>query len=396
MSNMIQLKYQDPQSGEDVEYHLQCNKPHKVFAEALEFDAIQQFEDSMRQPFAIRGALMPDAHAGYAMPIGGVVATEGVVVPAWVGYDIGCGMCAVPTSFNIEDIKANAKPIFNMIYANIPVGFNHNSRPTQWDEEMYIPRTNVLKKLYSEKGGAEQLGSLGSGNHFIEIGYDEDNLIWIIIHSGSRGIGHSTADHYMKLAQANNKRPGASHKIEWHHPFDVDSQNGKDYITDMNFCLEFALQNRKEMIKRVVRSIQKFCTGAASWENLINRNHNHAVLKDGVWIHRKGATHAEEGMMGVIPGNMRDGCFIVRGKGNDLSLCSSSHGAGRVMSRSQAKKNVILEDFEETMGEIVALIKSETIDESPFAYKNIFDVMDLQSDLVEVVEYVRPLINIKG
>lgn len=390
-----QLKYKDPQSGEDVQYHLQCNKPHHVFADILELGAIQQFEDAIRQPFVIQGALMPDAHSGYALPIGGVVATEGVVVPAWVGYDIGCGMCAIPTSFNVEDIRQHGKKIFNMIYATIPVGFNHNSKPTQWYEEHFIPRTKVLNQMYS-KNGAEQLCSLGGGNHFIEIGYDEKNVVWIIIHSGSRGVGHDIAEYYMNLAQSNNKQFGASHKVEWHHPFDVDSVEGKDYITDMNFCLEFALNNRTEMMQRVILSIQKFCLGDADWLNLINRNHNHAVLKDGVWIHRKGATHAEEGMMGVIPGNMKDGCFIVIGKGNSMSLCSSSHGAGRVMSRSQAKKKVVFDEFEKSMNGIVALVNSDTIDESPLAYKNIFEVMELQKDLVEVFTYVKPMINIKG
>ena len=159
---------------------------------------------------------------------------------------------------------------------------------------------------------------------------------------------------------------------------------------------EFALENRLEIIRRVVKEIQHYCDGDAVWDKLINRNHNHAEEKDGLWIHRKGATHAEKGMMGVIPGNMRDGSFIVEGKGNPDSLYSSSHGAGRVLGRRKAKETLDVDDFTETMEGIVAKVDSKTLDESPFAYKDIFQVMEQQEDLVEVHHRVVPLINVKG
>jgi len=189
---------------------------------------------------------------------------------------------------------------------------------------------------------------------------------------------------------------GGEKALEGHFGLDVNGQDGKDYITDLNFCLEFALENRKEMMRRVNREISYYCTGDAKWSELINRNHNHAELKDGIWIHRKGATHAEAGMMGVIPGNMRDGSFIVRGKGNPDALWSSSHGAGRVLGRKEAQRTLNMEQFTETMNGVVALVTKDTIDESPFAYKDVFDVMRLQKDLVDVVAYVKPIINIKG
>lgn len=362
-------------------------KDVKIFAELLEPEALMQFESAMEQPFSLKGALMPDAHTGYSLPIGAVIGTDGVVLPAWVGYDIGCGMCALPTTFSKDSVIENSENIFRSLYRSIPVGYNHNRNDSVWKE---IPESTSVGKSIFEKNGLRQLSSLGGGNHFIEIGYDESDTIWIIIHSGSRGVGHAIASHYMKLASGDGKAR------EGHFGFSVNSREGKDYITDLNFCLSFALENRKQMIERVEREISYYCEGSGIWSDLINRNHNHAEEKDGIWIHRKGATHAESGMMGVIPGNMRDGSFIVEGKGNHDSLSSSSHGAGRVLGRKEAHRSLSLEDFRETMSGVKAKVDNSTLDESPFAYKNIFDVMDQQRDLVDVKHHIRPLINIKG
>lgn len=362
-------------------------KPHKIFARDIEPLALEQFYSALSQEYSVRGALMPDAHVGYSLPIGAVIATDGVILPAWVGYDIGCGMCAVPTSFTPEAIRKNAEAIFAGIYRAIPVGFNHNQKPSKWDCSQ-LARTRFMDTLFS-KNGLNQLGSLGSGNHFIEIGRDETDRIWIIIHSGSRNLGHATASHYMKQAAGGKAREG-------HFGFSTTSREGQDYIKDLAFCLEFALANRYEMIRRVVRDIQHYCSGEADWKQLINRNHNHAEEKDGLWIHRKGATHAEKGMLGVIPGNMRDGSFIVEGKGNKEALWSSSHGAGRVMGRKAAKRQIKLKQFSDSMYGIVAKVDRQTLDEAPFAYKNIDEVMRLQKDLVTVLHRVRPIINIKG
>lgn len=367
---------------------INTTKPYSIFAEVIEQEALNQFESAMQQPFVVRGALMPDAHAGYSLPIGAVVATDGVILPSWVGYDIGCGMCALPTTYAVDDVRANAKKIFSSIYRSIPVGFNHNQKAANWNNKG-LDRTAKMQEIF-DKNGLRQLGSLGGGNHFIEIGADETGKVWIVIHSGSRGIGHATASHYMRLASGDGKAR------EGHFGFDVSEPDGECYIADLNFCLAFALENRSEMMRRIERDISHYCKGEAVWSGLINRNHNHAELKDGLWIHRKGATHAETGMMGVIPGNMRDGSFIVRGKGNPYALWSSSHGAGRVLGRKQAKEVLKMENFSETMEGVTALVTTDTLDESPFAYKNIFDVMKLQKDLVDVVAHVRPIINIKG
>jgi len=365
------------------------DKQIKIYAEHLEATALEQFNCAMEQDFSVKGALMPDAHTGYSLPIGAVVATDGMILPSWVGFDIGCGMCALPTTFNADDIKQNGKAVFDEIYKQVPVGFTVHQHPVECDLN-----PNDLADLgriaFDKRKGFRGLGTLGGGNHFIEIGKDETGKVWIIIHSGSRGVGHGIATEYVRLADTDSKvRDG-------HHGFRVESDHGQAYINDLNWALEYALINRKHMMRSIVHAMSQHCDGEADWEQLINRNHNHAEEKDGLWIHRKGATHAEDGMMGVIPGNMRDGSFIVRGKGNSDSLFSSSHGAGRVLGRKQAKRELDVGEFETTMKGITALVGESTLDESPMAYKDIFEVMRLQADLVDTICHVTPLVNVKG
>jgi len=399
-------------------------KQIKIFAEVIEPEALAQFNEAMAQPFSVKGALMADAHTGYSMPIGGVVATKGVIVPAWVGYDIGCGMCAVELGHKKEEF--DFQKIFDVIYKEIPVGFNHYSSKQPVPQ---LPHTEVVTKGLA-KSGQYQLGTLGSGNHFIEIGEGNSGSIWVVIHSGSRNLGHYVASHYMKLAYVESidtkdlgrqfdelknshrfkeKNPEeyakakekyiqrevanshAKSNFEGHFAFDVNSQSGKNYITDMKYCLEYALQNRRAMIEKV-----KHIMGVENELTFINRNHNHAEFDGAYWIHRKGATHAEKDMLGVIPGNMRDGSFIVRGLGCEDSLCSSSHGAGRVLGRRQAMAKLSMEEFTEQMQGKFARVEKDTLDEAPNAYKNIFEVMQLQKDLVEIIDHVKPIVNIKG
>lgn len=367
-------------------------KQHKIYSDNIEGKALSQFFDALSQPWAVKGALMPDAHAGYSLPIGAVVATEGVVVPAWVGFDIGCGMLAVETSFDADAVRNKAKDIFNAIYRDVPVGFAHNAKASQWVAGESLPRSDALQGILNRKGMAD-LHSLGGGNHFAEIGEDERGKVWIVIHSGSRNLGHTVATHYMKLAAGDGKAR------EGHYALKADSDSGRDYIKDLEFCLAYALENRLGMVKRIESAIRKqVCKGGADWETMVNKNHNHAETKDGLWIHRKGATHAEDDMDGVIPGNMRDGSFIVRGKGNPDALCSSSHGAGRVMGRKAAKEQLDMGTFRKEMEDrgIQARVEASTLDESASAYKDIFEVMAMQRDLVEVRHHVKPIINIKG
>lgn len=414
-------------------------KPYKIYSDNIESQALSQFYDVMKQDFVIQGALMPDAHCGYTMPIGGVAACKDVVVASYIGFDIGCGLCAYKTTYNKADILNKRKEIFKQIYRDLPVGPKGHKHPLPINHKLLNNIKDVCNVIGENFSGAlKKLGTLGGGNHFCEVGHDENNNVWIIIHSGSRHFGHSVATHHMKVAAIENTdkeryanefeeknqdfkkhnpdkfeeakqefiyrrvRARLKTNMEGHHGLDVNSPEGKRYIQDMNVALEYALENRKLMIKIILKSIQQVLYGYdKDFEpvldgELINRNHNHAEEKDGLWIHRKGATHAEEGMLGVIPGNMRDGSFIVKGKGNPDSLCSSSHGAGRVLSRKKAKNTLHINDFRNTMSGITANVAKGTLDESPMAYKDIFEVMENQKDLVEVIAHVKPLINIKG
>lgn len=370
-----------------------CQKPNNIFLDVVKDGALEQFIDAMNNEYTVRGALMPDAHQGYTLPIGAVVETKGWISPAYCGYDIGCGVCALPLSISSNDVRCNAEKIQKQILRDIPVGFNnHSDAVKESDTISFDDCTIQMMSIYLKKSGHLQIGTLGGGNHFIEVGCDDNEQVWVIIHSGSRGVGHGCATHYMKLASPTGKAS------EGCYGFDVNSQIGKDYIRDMNWCLNFALLNRKVMLRLVIDSICQLgfeCQG--DYNNMINRNHNHITSNDGVhWIHRKGATHAEYGMMGVIPGNMRDGSFIVRGLGNVDSLCSSSHGAGRVLSRRKAKDTLDLDVFKDTMEGVVANVSSGTLDESPMAYKDIFEVMRLQKGLVDIIAHVTPILNVKG
>ena len=400
----------------------------KIYAEVLEDSALKQFNEAMALDCNVQGALMPDAHTGYTLPIGAVVKSKDMVFPAYVGYDIGCGMCAVKLDITKEDI--DLEKLKEHILSTIPIGSCRHNTPIKLNQD--ISKVSNVLASHIKPTAEYQVGTLGGGNHFIEVGESEiDNKLWIVIHSGSRGLGHEVASHYMDLALFESinteylkgefakgkevfkeKNPSGYRTAEdkyvqtqlkkqvknkeGHYNFDINSELGKQYLIDMEFCLQYALDNRKTMIARIYEGIfaQKVCK--MDMEHFINRNHNHAELKDGYVIHRKGATHAENGMMGVIPGNMKDGSFIVRGLGNKDSMCSSSHGAGRVLSRSQAKKTLNVDEFKKETDKIVNNHSIDTIDESPKAYKDIFEVMKLQEDLVEVIDRCIPILNIKG
>ena len=406
---------------------LKIEKPHKIYSEFIEQGAIDQFTEAMKMEVNVQGALMPDSHKGYTLPIGAVVKSKGAVFPAYVGYDIGCGMCAIKVSVKKDELDLDM--LRDDILNKIPIGFKKHSEPQHLDLNI----NGITNALASDilKTGTMQVGTLGGGNHFIEIGEANNGDTWIVIHSGSRGLGHKTADRYMKLAavemfdetdliedfaRANEKlyehnydryctnlefaiskgKEKASKNLEGHNYFDIDSPVGKGYIRDMEYCLEYALTNRERMIGAILNSIFTQ-VGERKVGRLINRNHNHAeVDKDGFVIHRKGATHAEKGMSGVIPGNMRDGSFIVKGLGNEDSMNSSSHGAGRVLSRRKAKETLDIDKFRELNETIVSNHTDEMLDEAPEAYKDIFEVMELQKDLVEVVDRCKPFLNIKG
>lgn len=361
------------------------NKPYSIFTDYVEGTAIEQFVNVMKQPDVIQGVLMPDVHAGYVMPIGGVVATRGTIYPAFVGYDIGCGVSSVKVGLTRTELEDRAQEIRNLIRDVVPVGFashHHGYDPAVLTHRVGRPPECIIDLVDTH---LHQVATLGGGNHFVEVGYSEnDNDVWISIHSGSRGLGHKVASRFMELSGG-----------EGCNPISVTSELGQQYIEAMNYCLRWALFNREKMMRNICNRLDvEFFE-----DTMINRNHNHAEEKGGLWIHRKGATHAEDGMLGVIPSNMRDGVFHVRGKGNTDSLASSSHGAGRVMSRSKAKKLISIDDFRAMMGDrsLAGMsIEENFIDEAPAAYKDINEVMANQSDLIEVINHIKPVVNVKG
>jgi len=397
-------------------------KPIKIYARYLEPEAQKQFNAAMALPCNVQGALMPDAHTGYTLPIGAVIKSKEMVFPSYVGYDIGCGMCAIKLDIIKDDLDLSR--IKNEILNQIPLGIQKHANKQAYT----LPNATPMAQQLFEETGAYQLGTLGGGNHFIEMGMGYDENVWVVIHSGSRGFGKKIAEYYMLKAiqesidegeiikefalknqqlqkynptryQENLQKYISKQKltlsksnIEAHVGFSIYSELGKEYLLDMECALAFALENRKRMIEKIVAFL-----GNPKELLFINRNHNHAQLLDeGYVVHRKGATHANKDMLGVVPGNMRDGSFIVRGKGNKESLCSSSHGAGRVLSRKKALSTLSLDEFHQDMQKIVSNHTNATLDESPQAYKNIFEVMDLQKDLVEIIDYVVPFLNIKG
>ncbi|MEC8339666.1 MAG: RtcB family protein [Nanoarchaeota archaeon] len=377
------------------------------FALNLDDETKRQFDLCSSQSYVTSASLMPDAHSGYVAPIGSVLQTKNTLVPAWIGYDIGCGMIACKFSKKgiISHVKKHSREIFEKVTSIIPMGKGSIGVHGDVSEEIKekfrdlvqrykkVPHNASLFNFINTQAQAH-LGSLGSGNHFIELGVRKDSPedeLWLIVHSGSRGVGHKVATEYMKKASRSND------DFEKTAEFDISTREGEEYYHVVDFGQEFALLNRLEMairVRDVLRKVLGF--GDLSFELFCNKNHNFVEKYNGFFVHRKGATPAKKGELGVIPANMRDGCFLVKGLGNKDFLESSSHGAGRILSRGDAKKVVGLEEFEETMRGIVGTVSEKTLDESPFVYKNIYDVMEKQKASVEVIGHIVPLINWKG
>lgn len=386
-------------------------RPIKLWLDDIEDGALEQAKNLANLPFVFKHiAIMPDSHQGYGMPIGGVLATKGVVIPNAVGVDIGCGMCAVKTSLTEID-KDILKNIVGEIRKVIPVGFN---RHNEMQDEKYMPvigRSTQWSDFYKSsfpiihsemENARKSLGTLGGGNHFIEIQKGNDGHICIMIHSGSRNLGKQVADHYNKLAVALNEKWYSSvpkkHELAF---LPLDSEEGQSYIREMEYCVEFALSNRKLMMRRICDIFEKETD--CEFVGPINIAHNYARMEnhfgENVMVHRKGATSARAGEIGIIPGSQGSKSYIVKGKGNKESFESCSHGAGRKMGRGQAQKNLSVEEESkklDDMGVLHAIRGKKDLDEAPGAYKDIDIVMKNQNDLVDIVVELTPLAVIKG
>ena len=391
-----------------VMYEIELNgTPIKIWAKYVDAHAMKEIVNLSTLPFVFHHlAFMPDVHGGKGMPIGGVLATPGVVIPNAVGVDIGCGMCAVKTSLKVADIPSEVlrKQILRGIRKQIPLGFDHHKSA---QDEAFMPqgfdidKMTVVQRQYVS--ATKQVGTLGGGNHFLELQKDAEGTLWIMIHSGSRNLGAQVGNFYNEKAKVLNKR--------WYSqvPADIDmaflpmqSDEAHAYWEEMLYCVEFALCNRRLMMDRICQVIGDVFPDA-QFEPMINIAHNYAAwenhFEENVIVHRKGATRARVGEIGIIPGSQGTKSYIVEGLGNPDSFLSCSHGAGRAMSRSEAVRSLSLEDEVarlEAQGIVHAIRGQKDLEEAAGAYKDIDEVMACQDDLVRIVTELSPVAVIKG
>lgn len=382
--------------------------PIKIWAFDVEEDALNQARNAANHLFSFHHiALMPDVHSGYGLPVGGVAALEGVIIPYAIGVDIGCGMRAIKTS--LIGIEANVlKKIKDDIEAVIPVGFGHNKTRSDLPsiDRADFELSQVLKNEW--QSAAYQIGSLGGGNHFIEIQEDESGYLWVMIHSGSRNIGNKVATHFNQEAVRLNE--------EWSWDIKIPKSNqlaflplvgknkhyGETYMREMNWCLEFAKTSRKMMMEKVMVVFENHFLDV-SFENELDVHHNYASLENhfgkNVMVHRKGATSAKLNEFGIIPGCQGTSSYIVKGLGNQDSFQSCSHGAGRKLSRTKARNILDLEEEKKKLddqGIIHSINDRNDLDESSGAYKDIETVLEYEEDLVSVVQKLVPRAVVKG
>ena len=379
----------------------------KMWTTDFDDKAREQIENLATLPFVHHHiAIMPDCHGGMGMPIGGVLACDDAVIPNAVGVDIGCGMCAVKTNWRAEDISGDVlrKQIMRGIRKRIPLGMDHHK---ECQDERYLPQGHDIDKMHVVKAqyisAQRQVGTLGGGNHFIELQRDELGFLWIMIHSGSRNLGKQVGDYYNKLAAMLNERWHSVVKPELRLAFlPLRTQEFNDYWAEMQYCMEFALCNRRLMMERIQEVINDALPGI-EYEPMINIAHNYAAWEDhfgkNVIVHRKGATLARVGIVGIIPGSQGTASYIVEGLGNPDSFNSCSHGAGRLMSRTAAVNTLSLEDEVkklEDQGIVHAIRSKRDLEEAAGAYKDIDRVIALETDLVKVKTKLKPLAVIKG
>lgn len=382
---------------------LEGGVPVKIWTDDVEPEAEKQLLNVAALPFIFKHvAVMPDVHAGVGATIGSVVATRGAVCPAAVGVDIGCGMIAAKVKgLRVEEL-GDLTQLRHSIERSIPVGFESNNRITTdvatwdgwaaWDE---------LSQRHSHEKAMAQLGSLGGGNHFIEVCLDTAGEVWVVLHSGSRGIGNKLAQGHIEKARGLMKRMFISLPDPDLAYFAMESVEFKEYMADLLWAQDYALENREEMMRRVLKDLKfHLKREMLEIETKVNCHHNFAKMEShfgsNVLVTRKGAVRAQVGDMGIIPGSMGTRSYIVRGLGNPESFNSCSHGAGRRMSRTKARNTFKQADLVAQTAGVECRKDVAVIDEIPGAYKAIEDVMANQSDLVEIVAELKQVLCVKG
>lgn len=404
-------------SGYD-EIEVDGGAPLKMWTQNVQIEdaAIEQMKNVARLPIIHKHvAAMPDCHLGKGATVGSVIPTKAAIIPAAVGVDIGCGMMAWKLTLDAGALPDNLSAVRADIERAVPHGFvSHKGRArkggwevvpgavgTRWRDLETRYRQIVEKHpRISHRGPAHQLGSLGTGNHFIELCIDENEALWVMLHSGSRGPGNVIGRYFIELAKKDMQRHMTNLPDANLAYLSEGTEHFDDYVMALTWAQDYAWQNRQAMMDAVLRVLRKHLPRFQIGDMAVNCHHNYAVREThfgaDVWVTRKGAVRARDGDLGIIPGSMGTGSFIVRGKGNIESLCSCSHGAGRAMSRSEAKQRITLRDHRAATEGIECRKDKGVIDESPAAYKDISSVIAAQSDLIEVVHHLRQVINVKG
>jgi tRNA-splicing ligase RtcB len=398
--------------------------PIKMWTDGVQVEpqAMAQLENVSRLPFIFKHvAVMPDCHWGMGATVGSVIATKGAIVPAAVGVDIGCGMVAARTNLVASDLPDNLHGVRLAIEAAVPHGRTDNGGENDrgsWHDlspriEAFVKNNERMNEGFASIGakhpmlarwGARyqrHLGTLGTGNHFIEICIDESEVVWFMLHSGSRGVGNQIGRYFIERAKEHMRRYFVTLPDAELSYLPAGTEDFKDYVEAVDWAQEYALANRCLMMEAVREATTKALgRDVTITTEAVNCHHNYVALENhfsqNVIVTRKGAVRAREGDLGIIPGSMGTGSFVIRGKGNKESFQSCSHGAGRSMSRGAAKKAITLEQHAEAMKGIEARLDADVIDESPAAYKPIGDVMAAQTDLVEIVHRLRQVVNVKG
>lgn len=383
----------------------------------VEDEALRQLAQLSRLPVVWpHVAAMPDVHVGIGATVGSVVPTRAAIIPAAVGVDIGCGMIAARTSLRAADLPDQLGGVRTAIEQAVPHGrtvnrggrdkgaWNDPPRTAQqaWSGlEKDFKRLCELHPRLKNTNNLNHLGTLGTGNHFVEICLDESDQVWVMLHSGSRGVGNAIGTHFIELAQADMRNHIANLPHRDLAYFQEGSPHFKDYVFAVDWAQRFARENRAIMMSNTLAALAKVVPKRFTLtEEAVNCHHNYVQREEhygeSLFVTRKGAVSARKGQLGIIPGSMGARSFIVRGLGNEESLCSCSHGAGRVMSRTKAKQMITLEAHRQATAHVECRKDEAVIDESPAAYKPIDQVMEAQRDLVEIVHTLRQVVCVKG
>ena len=356
-------------------------------------------------------AAMPDVHLGIGATIGSVIATHKAIIPAAVGVDLGCGMVAARLSITANELDEKAlKKVFDQISRDVPVGrAQHADNRVLVDAaQPFEPRLKALTDRHPQLLKAfgkfskwtNQMGTLGGGNHFIEVCLDETDQVWVMLHSGSRGIGNAIASYFIELARKDMERWMIQLPDRDLAYFPEGTEHFADYVEAVDWAQEYAMQNRMSMLELVLAALQRHLPPFEVTTEAVNCHHNYVAQEhhfgEDVWVTRKGAIRAREGDLGIVPGSMGARSFIVRGKGNADSFCSSAHGAGRKMSRTAAEKQFTECDLVQQTAGVICRKDKGVIDEIPGAYKDIDEVMANQSDLTEILHTLKQVVCVKG